>query len=229
LTEAVRRVTGEEIEIFGASRTDSGAHALGQTVHFDCPVPFPVQKWRPVLNRLLPLDLRIVQAEAVAEEFSSRFDANYRHYRYAIIRDDSNPFRARQAFIHPKELDLDLMRVAAKALVGKHDYRAFTEELPPELENTQRELFRVEVSRTEDEIHIDIEGTAFMRGMMRRIAGFLFEVGRGYRPVDDVYVLLGDNRDTIQWPVVLPARGLCLVRVVYDLDTFPISSKRTVS
>ncbi len=215
LTEAVRRVTGEEIEIFGASRTDSGAHALGQTVHFDCPVPMPFAKWAPVLNRLLPLDLRVVIAEAVSEEFSSRFSANYRHYRYSIIQEDKDPFRARRAFIHVGKLNLAKMQAAAKHLVGKHDFRAFTEELPPELENTTRELFRVEVTQAADEISIDIEGTAFMRGMMRRMAGFLFEVGRGHRPVEDVTTLLGEDRESLQWPVVLPARGLCLIKVDY--------------
>jgi tRNA pseudouridine38-40 synthase len=216
LTEAVRRVTGEEIEIYGASRTDSGAHALGQTVHFDCAARVPLAKLPSILNRLLPLDLRAVKAEMVSDDFNSRFSANHRHYRYSIIQDDSDPFRARFAYIHQGKLNLAAMKEAGKHLVGKHDFRAFTEELPPELENTWRELFLVEVNGSDGEVLIDIEGTAFMRGMMRRIAGFLLEVGRGHRTVEDAGVLLGDERESLQWPVVLPARGLCLVKVDYS-------------
>jgi tRNA pseudouridine38-40 synthase len=71
------------------------------------------------------------------------------------------------------------------------------------------------VSGVDDEVRIDIEGTAFMRGMMRRISGFLLEVGRGHRPAEDADILLGPRRDSLQWPVVLPAKGLCLRRVIY--------------
>ena len=215
MTEAVRRATGEESEIFGASRTDSGAHAAGQVAHFDCTIPMPATKWSEVLNRLLPLDVRVVHAETVGEDFHARFSARYRHYRYTVLRDDKDPFRGRYAYVYKRKLNTAAMQVAAMALEGEHDFVAFTEELPPELENTRRELLRVEVTAGEGEVWIDVNGTAFMRGMMRRISGFLVEVGRGHRPAGDVHMLLGPERETLQWPVVLPARGLCLREVVY--------------
>jgi len=215
LTEAVRRITGEESELFGASRTDSGAHAAGQVAHFDCGIPLPVAKWPEVLNRLLPLDLRVVASEPVDPDFHSRFGAKFRHYRYTVFRNDADPFRGRYAYVFTRKLDIEAIRSAAKALVGEHDFVAFTEELAPEIENTRRELYRVEVSEAEEEVRIDVQGAAFMRGMMRRISGFLVEVGRGHRPLEDVQVLLGPERETLQWPVVLPARGLCLVKVGY--------------
>lgn len=215
MTEAVRRVTGEESELFGASRTDSGAHAAGQVCHFDSDTPVPVERWPSILNRLLPLDLRVLESEAVDEEFSSRFSAEYRHYRYTILRTDNDPFRGRFAHVYLGPLNVPDMSRAAAMLVGRHNFEAFSEELPPGIENTFRELFKVEVTDHDDEIHVDIEGTAFMRGMMRRISGFLLEVGRGYRQAEDALALLGEDRGSVQWPVVLPARGLCLRRIQY--------------
>jgi len=157
----------------------------------------------------------VVSAEAVDSEFNSRFSAKYRHYRYTVLNVDTDPFRGRFAHVYLRKLDITAMRVAAKILVGKHNFVAFTEELDPHVENTLRELYRVDVTENEDETRIDIEGTAFMRGMMRRISGFLLEVGRGHRPPEDAEILLGEERETLQWPVVLPARGLCLRRVIY--------------
>ena len=215
MTEAVRRITGEESELFGASRTDSGAHAAGQVVHFDCGIPLPATKWPEVVNKLLPLDVRVVAAQAVDNEFNSRFSAKFRHYRYTVLRDDLDPFRGRYAYVFTRKLNVEAMQSAAAAMVGEHDFVAFTEELAPEIENTRRALYRVDVTEAEDEVRIDIEGTAFMRGMMRRISGFLVEVGRGHRPGEDVLILLGPNRKSLQWPVVLPARGLCLIEVGY--------------
>jgi tRNA pseudouridine38-40 synthase len=93
--------------------------------------------------------------------------------------------------------------------------KAFTEELDPHVENTRRELFSFEVRQFRDEVWVDVVGTAFLRGMMRRMAGALLEVGRGYRSVEEVGKLLTEERNQMQWPVVLPACGLCLQRVRY--------------
>jgi tRNA pseudouridine38-40 synthase len=108
------------------------------------------------------------------------------------------------------------MQRAAELLRGDHDFRAFTEELEPHIRNTRRELFKVKVRAVRDEVWVDVVGTAFLRGMMRRMSGALLEVGRGRRPIEEVSRLLDpEERDSIQWPVVLPAQGLCLMRVRY--------------
>jgi tRNA pseudouridine38-40 synthase len=127
LTEAVRRITGEESEILGASRTDSGAHAAGQVAHFDSGIPLPAAKWPRVLNRLLPPDLRVVSAEAVEADFHSRFSTKFRHYRYTIVRDDADPFRGRYAHVYTRKLSVAAMQGAGAKLVGEHDFVAFTE------------------------------------------------------------------------------------------------------
>ncbi|MEQ1822954.1 MAG: tRNA pseudouridine(38-40) synthase TruA [Fimbriimonadaceae bacterium] len=213
LKEAVRQVSGEDVEIVGASRTDSGAHARGQVCHFDSAKP--VKHWYQALNRALPLDVRVAKVELVAETFHSRFSAADRFYRYRILSDVSDPFRGRFAYMNRYVLDLDLMQQAATFLEGEHDFRAFTEELGDSVENTVRKLFSIKVGRVRNEVRVDIVGTAFLRGMMRRISGGLFEVGRGKRPLEDIQTLLSDQKHTLEWPEVLPARGLTLMEVRY--------------
>lgn len=227
LTEAVRQVSGEDIEIVGASRTDSGAHALGQVCHFDTARPIRPDKWAYALNRVLPSDVGVQRAAIVPDRFHSRFCARDRFYRYRIQIGDRDPFRARFAHSITRSPDASRMAEAASHLVGRHDFRAFTEELSPHIENTVRTLFRVEVRAVRDEVRIEVVGTAFLRGMMRRVAGALLEVGLGKRPVDDAARLLDPvERGRLTWPVVLPACGLTLVRVRYDR---PLRDNRTES
>lgn len=223
LSEAIQRITGEEVEVTGASRTDSGAHARGQVCHFDSGVPIETSKWARVINRVLPPDVAVLSARPVSNEFHARFCAEDRFYRYRIRESGRDPFAGRYAHEYGQKLDLAKMRDGAKLLVGRHDFLAFTEELAPSVENTVRKLRSVEVHQPDPESFatpgretwIDVVGTAFLRGMMRRIAGGLLEVGRGNRSLPDFAILLTDLRSQAQWPVVLPAKGLCLMRVRY--------------
>jgi tRNA pseudouridine38-40 synthase len=216
LTEAVRRATGEDVEIVGASRTDSGTHALGQVCHFDTDVDMEPDNWARVLNNLLEPDVAVQESSEVGSEFHSRFCAETRRYRYRISTGARDPFNARYTHDFGRPVDIRLMNQAAGAILGEHDFRAFTEELDPSVENTRRLLFQADVLEYHGkEVHIEIVGTAFLRGMMRRISGALLEIGRGHRPADEMARLLTDGRDSLQWPVVLPAKGLCLMEVRY--------------
>jgi tRNA pseudouridine38-40 synthase len=244
LTEAVRRATGEDVEIIGASRTDSGAHALGQVCHFDTVVDMETDKWPRVLNNLLEADLAVQSAEDVAADFNCRFCADYRRYRYRINLGPRNPFTTRFVHEYGRQVDLSVMKEAASLIVGTHDFRGFTEQVGPEVENTVRQIFHADINAIRDtgyeinreshianresknEIAIEITGTAFLRGMMRRISGALLEIGRGHRPLEDMAKLLTSERDSLQWPTVLPAKGLCLMEVAY---TNPPRDNRTAS
>ncbi len=241
LTEAVRQTTGEDVEIVGASRTDSGAHALGQVCHFDTNVDMEPEKWARVLNKVLDADLAVQSSALVGEDFNSRFCAEYRHYRYRISTGPRNPFTSRFVHDYGRAIDIEAMNDAAQMIVGEHDFLAFTEELDERVENTKRTMLKATVSpsriqdsgfriqdgliqdlescnlnlESRNEVHIDIIGQAFLKGMMRRISGALLEIGRGHRPVDHMARLLTDERESLQWPVVLPAKGLCLMEVKY--------------
>lgn len=210
----MRQISGEESEIIGASRTDSGAHARGQSCHFDCGVNLPVEKWAQVLNRQLPNDIVIVRARNVPDHFNARFSARWRTYRYQIA-EAKDAFQLRTAHWEPRALNLAEVQKAAEYLVGEHDFRWFSEQCQ-DVENTVRILRYVKVSRHGNNVWIDIRGNAFVRGMMRRIAGGLLEVGLKRRPPEDIRRLLHlKHREDMTPPVVLPAHGLTLLRVSY--------------
>ena len=215
LRDAILAVSKQDVELIGASRTDSGAHAQGQVCHFDTTVAIEPDKWPRILNKVLPQDLSVVSSRKVQPNFHSRFSAADRFYRYRISTAPRDPFATRYVHDFGRPLDVAKMREAAQMLVGQHDFVAFTEELDPSVENTTRELYTVDVRQVRDEIQIDIVGTAFLRGMMRRVSGALLEVGRGHRSVEEIEKLLSEGRTELQWPVVLPAKGLCLMRVRY--------------
>ncbi len=215
LTDIVRQISGEEIEIFGASRTDSGAHARHQVVHLDTSWSAPVERIPRILNNLLPCDLAVQKAKVVPESFHARFSAQDRFYRYRIRRSPRDPHQTR--FVHDswRRLNTDLMNEVAQLLAGSHDFRAFSEEVEAEA-NAIRVVHSISVKAVGPETWIDVVGNAFMRGMMRRISGALFEVGRGRRDPQEIEILLDpERRDKLMWPVVLPAKGLCLMRVRY--------------
>lgn len=215
LKDAVRQISGEANEITGASRTDSGAHAIGQVCHFDTSNPMPPQNWVRALNSLLPIDLSVVRSQAVSPHFHSRFWAQSRFYRYRLRTGPADATQSRYVHDIWQELDIEAMQRAGSALVGSHNFWAYSEEVPLGV-NAIREVFDVQVRPVGREVWIEIKGNAFMKGMMRRISGALFEVGRGRRPVEEVKMLLDpDQRTKLERPIVLPAKGLCLRKVAY--------------
>ncbi|HXH61337.1 MAG TPA: tRNA pseudouridine(38-40) synthase TruA [Fimbriimonadaceae bacterium] len=216
LTEAVRQVSGEDCEIYGASRTDSGANALGQVCHFDCEAPIPVERWPKAVNQVLPKDVSVLSARQVPGDFNSRFWADRRWYRYRIMTGERDPLRSRYAFHYSAvKLDVAAMQRAAKDFVGTHDFLAFSQLVRPGT-NTVRQIHEFTVRNVKDEVWIDVTGSAFVRGMMRRMSGALWEIGRGARGPEDVARLLQKRKKSeIKWPTVLPACGLSLMKVFY--------------
>lgn len=215
LTDGLRQVLGEEVELWGASRTDSGAHAKGQVCHFDCMHPIPVEKWPRILNKILPPDVSVLESVLVPPDFNSRFWARHREYHYRILMGERDPRRMRFAHYYGRPLNVEAMQIAAQQMLGENDFLAFSQQLEGH-ENTVRTLFRIGVQQIRDEVKLRVVGTAFVRGMMRRIAGSLLEIGRGARTPEYIAQLLSEtSRSGIDWPPVLPANGLTLIKVSY--------------
>lgn len=214
---ALARMLGGRVEVVGASRTDAGVHASAQVAHFRTSnTAIPEHGFRRGLNSLLPPCVAVVSARQVGPEFHARFSALGKRYRYALIagRERSPLMRAR-AWHRPHRLDLDRMRRAAAPLVGRHDFSAFRA-AGCGAAHPVRRVTAIEIDpRGRERIDIEVRGEAFLRNMVRIIAGTLVEVGERRREPASVARVL-EARDRRHAGVTAPAHGLTLVEVMYE-------------
>ena len=221
LERALARFTGDQIRIRGASRTDSGAHAVGQVVDFLTRTKHPVERFAPALNYYLPLDIRVLTARRVASEFNSRRDALSRTYQYRILNRDAPSALRRHTHLWVREcLDVPRMSAAARALCGTHDFRTLSSGHPPELSAVRR-VFRWEVSRQGDTVTIECEATGFLKQQIRRINGILTEIGKNKQPIELVEQVLRTGNPVPEAAPTLSAHGLCLIEVKYPEPVLP--------
>ena len=223
IERALFRFTGERIRIRGASRTDSGAHALGQVVDFVSCARYPAETFVSALNFYLPEDIRIVKATEAEAQYNSRRDAESRVYRYLIWNRHSPPALLRkQSYWIREPLDIQRMNKAARGLIGTHDFRAFAPSHPRD-RSTVRQVHRWETSTGQEiagTISITCEANGFMQHQIRRTNAVLVEIGKGKLPTSYIEECLEgteDRQETLMKDSIptLPARGLCLVEVKY--------------
>ncbi len=216
LEKAVARITGREVRIRGASRTDAGVHALGQVVTFDTHTELPEETWTKALNHHLPSDIKVQQTHYAPPDFNPRRHAMARTYRYTILnRSTPSPLlHDRSAWIR-SPLDVDAMQESANHLVGIHDFAPFTVTMPPD-KSTVRHVKRWEVWKSGDQVLIEAEANAFMMHQILRTNGLLVEVGRGKVPASVVKKSLENGIMYANSVTGLPARGLCLMKVEYE-------------
>ncbi|RME39023.1 MAG: tRNA pseudouridine(38-40) synthase TruA [Deltaproteobacteria bacterium] len=202
------------VRVHASGRTDAGVHALGQVVHFQTPMRLPVKAYLKGLRGLLPDDVAVVAAREVPDTFHARFSAQGKHYRYRLrLSDVPHPLAARTCWVLPGPLDIGRMRRAARHFVGEHDFAAFCAS-GSDVKSTVRRIDRLDVASTGDEIVIDIEGSGFLRNMVRIMVGTLVEIGRSEREEQTLpHLLSGQSRS--QAGPTAPPQGLCLVHVSY--------------
>lgn len=205
----------ERIPVVSSGRTDSGVHAVGQTIHFDSPLSIPEAKWPYALNVLLPDDISVRKAEAVNDQFHARFSAKRKEYRYMIYRGrHPDVFKRYYAYHVPYDLDMEKVKEASRYLVGTHDFTSFCA-TKTEVKDKVRTVHELEWSDTGDGLQMRIVGSGFLYNMVRIIAGTLLDVGTGkFSPGDIEKMILAKNRDAAGRTA--PAHGLYLWRVIYD-------------
>ena len=210
--ERLRQLTQRPTRLRVAGRTDAGVHATGQMANFLTESSLAPRVFLRGLNALLPPDISVRSVEEVPLDFDSRRHNLGKHYRYSIwtARIASVEQRPRSYHLH-RPLDLVAMATAARHFVGTHDFSA-CRAADCECKTTTRTLYRCSVSRDGALAQIDIEGTAFLKNMVRIIAGTLVEVGRGERAADSMPELLRSGHRPAAG-MTLPPHGLCLVRV----------------
>jgi tRNA pseudouridine38-40 synthase len=219
LQEAIGKLCGSPLRVTGAGRTDAGVHARGQVASFEAPRELPLSAWSSGLNAHLPPEISCVRAEEAPPGFDARRWARGKRYVYEIVRSPvRSPLSRGRVWEIRRPLDTDAMRVAASVLCGRHDFSAFRAADCP-ANTTVREVRRLDVeveSRGPDaeRVRITIEATAFLKHMVRNIAGTLVEVGHGKRDRGSVEELL-ESRDRTRAGPTAPAHGLCLDEVFY--------------
>lgn len=210
LNRCLSSLMGEKIEVSGASRTDSGVHAMGNLAVFDTESRIPADKISYALNQRLPEDIRIQKSQEVAADFHPRFCATRKTYEYRIyMAPFPMPLRRLYAYYTYVPLDIERMNAGAAYLVGEHDFKSFCS-VGAQVETTVRQVDEIHVEKQGNEIVIRVAGRGFLYNMVRIIAGTLMEVGRGQLEPEDVQTILNQKDRQAAGPTA-PACGLTLV------------------
>lgn len=224
LDQTISELTGEQIRVIGASRTDAGVHALCNIAVFDTESRIPPEKFSYALNRRLPSRIRIQDSFEVAADFHPRHCSTVKTYEYHIYNAEfEDPLHRMYSFHTWYPLDVEAMDRAGQALVGEHDFKSFCS-IHTQAETTVRTILSLHVTAepaltacaagqnviTPRDITIRVQGTGFLYNMVRIIAGTLIEVGRGARKPEEVAGIL-QARDRRAAGPTAPAAGLILV------------------
>ena len=223
IESATHRLVKHPLRIQGASRTDAGVHALGQLAHVDVPesITLPVSAWMDGLNALLPDTIRVLSVDRAPEGFDACGSTIGKTYLYRIWRArDMNVFEADRAWHVYGALDMEMMRTAARSLVGTHNFVRLSanrgdrseEERRDDVSGSTRTIRRVELRERGDVLEIEIEGDAFLYRMVRMIVGSLVQVARG-RATLEWFTELLETPSGLQSHQTAPAGGLYLVEV----------------
>ena len=218
LERAFNRLTGERARVRGASRTDSGAHAICQVVDLTTGATHGTNVVVAAMNHYLPGNIRVLLANDVPEAFHARRSATRRDYRYSIAnRPVPSPLLRRTHHEEPTPLDLDAMRMATHSLLGIRDFRQIATAHPAD-QSAVRQVFRWDVKRQSDDpdvIVIDCAANGFLRHQIRRANAVLVEIGKGRLPIHAIADTLAGRTQQLHNIPTLPAKGLCLRSVHY--------------
>ena len=198
------------VKVSSAGRTDAGVHASGQVIAFTWSGATRAPRLGQAIGALLPRDVSIGPLVRVGRDFDPRRAATRREYRYSIWNGPRSPLRDRYTYGLDEPLDAEAMQVAARGLVGRHDFSAFGR-----VQHTAtRTIIDIRVRRTGHLITIDVIGDAFLRQMVRSIVAGLIRIGMGRATAKDLVDALRSPGRAFEGAVV-PARGLNLRRVAF--------------
>ena len=214
LEEAIARVVGHEVTLYGSGRTDAGVHALGQVANFHTSSAIPQDRLPHAINANVAEDIAVLRAEDVSADFHARYSAKRKTYRYRVVCRPVRP-AVGAPFVHWHRFSLDVaaMSQAATLFVGEHDFAAF--ESHSGGEGSVRSIFRSEWLQDGERLDYYVTANGFLYNMVRAMAGTLLEIGCGARPPEDVIRLL-ESRNRSLAGRTAPAKGLCLMAVEYE-------------
>ena len=216
IEKAIKSLTGEELRIMGASRTDSGVHAKGQVVCFRTGSRLGPGVFLRGLNHFLPLDIAVRESYQVNIDFNVQREAVRRSYRYLITNDAvRSPLKLRYSHQVTGKLDLERMNEACQVLLGEHDLASFvTDMAESDIKSTLRTIFSARVDAQEEMVTFSIEANSFLPHQVRNTVGTLIRVGLRKIGLDDFKRIMEARKPGLAGPTV-PAQGLYLMQVNY--------------
>jgi len=212
---ALSQIASAPITVIAAGRTDTGVHAVEQVIHFDTQTLRPLTAWVRGVNALLPSSIAVLWAHAVSDEFHARFSAQARSYTYYLF---CRPVRS--ALQHGKvgwfhqSLDVDAMRLAAKYLLGEHDFSAFRASAC-QAKSPVKNLIQLDIQQQGSMISLELTANAFLHHMVRNIVGCLVYIGKGKHPPQWMQTVL-EGRERSQAAPTFAPDGLYLRKIAYD-------------
>lgn len=218
IADASFKFSGEQVQVKGAGRTDSGVHALGQVAHFDLSKDWDAHRIQEALNyHLKPHPISILNCSRAADDFDARFSASSRRYLYRILNRRARPaLDVTRVWWVPKPLDVEKMDAAAQTILGNHDFTTFRASLC-QAKSPIKTLDRLRVSRVGDEVHIEAKARSFLHNQVRSMVGSLKLVGEGKWPVREMKAAL-QACDRARCGSVAPPTGLYLSGVDYPSE-----------
>lgn len=211
---AIKKVTGETVSITGCSRTDAGVHAMEYVCNFRTESSVPADKFCFALNSFLPDDVSCMASCEVDMDFHARYSAKSKTYTYTIFNaPHRNPVLCRFAWHYPIKIDIEKMKIAAKAIVGTHDFTAFMAS-GGQQKTTVKTVNFLNVTTNENRIFIEINADGFLYNMVRIIAGTLVYAGVGKLSPDEIPDII-ESGDRVRAGITAPPQGLCLKKVIY--------------
>lgn len=216
LEEIIENVLGEPVKLIASGRTDAGVHALGQVANFRSNKDISdYDEFVREVNLQTSDNVKIVEAQKVANDFHSRLSAVQKTYGYRIcLLDKTRVFDRDRMYPYGQTLDIDSMRLAAKSLCGEHDFRAFSSEKNKD-KSTVRNIKNISIEENNGMLNILFTGNGFLYNMVRILTGTLIEVGNGKKKVEDIEQAL-ISKKRMDAGFMAPACGLTLIDVYYN-------------
>lgn len=217
LESVLSQMTGEQIDVIGAGRTDAGVHAKGMAANAHMQTIMTPGEICDYMNRYLPEDICVMEVRIASERFHSRYNAVGKTYCYTCYVGDKKPvFNRKYVNIIDGKLDVDAMKRAADILTGEHDFASFCGN-PKMKKSTVREIYSIDVSLKGSFLNLTYHGSGFLQYMVRILSGTLLEVGQGKRTPESMYELLEERNRSLAGATA-PAKGLCLLKVDYSKE-----------
>lgn len=214
LNKAIEKTVKHKVKIYGAGRTDSGVHALGQVANFYSDTNITMENLPRVINYHLPEDISVIKAEVVPDDFHARFSAKGKHYRYIVFNGKHrNALYSCRAMHYNYPIEIERMEEAFEYLIGEHDYKTFMGRYAV-VKDTIRRIDKITVKRKGQLIIVDFYGKSFLKNMIRIIMGTALEIGRGrLEPISMKESL--ESKKRISAGPTAPSYGLYLMDIYY--------------